>query len=178
MEHWRLTVPPPLAIPTESSDWGRALISSTRDEALGQGTLTVSPLHMALVVATVANGGTMPDPRLAERIQDEEGHWRDAVAAGDASEPSADDLLSGAHAQQVLSAWRRCSADEGDGGVVGGLGGVAVAGEGAPHAWFLGVTPQDSPRYAAAVLVEHAREPARAVEVGCRLLGAALMDAD
>ncbi len=189
MERWRLTVPPPFAIPTESSDWSGAVISSTRAEALGQGALTVSPLQMALVAATVANGGTMPDPLLAERVQTGEGDRQDAGAAdwsavvptaqsADAPEPSANRVLSRAHARQVLSAWRRWNADEGGRGAVWGHWGVAVAGEGAPHAWFLGATRGDSPRYAAAVLVEHAQEPERAVVIGRELLEAAVAEAE
>jgi cell division protein FtsI/penicillin-binding protein 2 len=50
-----------------------------------------------------------------------------------------------------------------------------VAGEGQPHAWFLGIAPsQSQPRVAAAVLVEHAADAGRAVDVGVRLLQAAV----
>jgi peptidoglycan glycosyltransferase len=175
VDRWRLTVPPPLVIPTESSDWSRGVLSSPRDEAIGQGGLTVSPLHMALVAATVATDGTMPDPQLALRLQDADGGWRQPAADRG---PHA--VLSPAEARRLLSAWRRwddgASADQG--GVLGHWG-VALAGEGAPHAWFLGAAPAgDDPRFALAVLVEHADEPRCAVVIGRQLLQAALEDAD
>ncbi|MDP9374034.1 MAG: penicillin-binding transpeptidase domain-containing protein, partial [Chloroflexota bacterium] len=43
------------------------------DTAFGQGELQVSPLHMALVAATVANGGKMPQPYLVGKILSPEG---------------------------------------------------------------------------------------------------------
>ncbi|MGD2178673.1 MAG: FtsW/RodA/SpoVE family cell cycle protein, partial [Anaerolineae bacterium] len=64
VQRWTLTVPPSLPIPTEAADWGREAISSTEAEAIGQGTLTVSPLGMALVAATLGNDGRMPAPQL------------------------------------------------------------------------------------------------------------------
>jgi peptidoglycan glycosyltransferase len=176
VDRWRLTIPPPLAIPTESADWTPEEISSAKDEAIGQGTLTVSPLHMALVAATVANGGTMPDPQLAPRTRDGARGWQGVPMGGDSQS-----ILSPTEARRLLSAWRRW--DESGlasvgGGVVGHWG-VAVAGEGAPHAWFLGVAPSGGdPGYALAVLVEHAEEPKRAVAIGTRLLEAALEEAE
>jgi len=174
VQRWRLTVPPPLVIPTEASDWSPEMISSVREEALGQGALTVSPLQMALIATTLANGGEMSEPQLILRVEEIDGGWREAEVEG---EPRP--ILAQAQAERLLSVWRRWdggrSADQGS---VLGHWGIAVAGEGAPHAWFLGVTPEGSPQYAAAVLVEHAREPERAVEIGCGLLEAALVNPD
>jgi peptidoglycan glycosyltransferase len=170
---WRLTVPPPLAIPTESSDWSRSDLSSrssVEEEAVGQGALTVTPLQMARVAATLANGGEMPDPRLALRVQGGDGGWRSAAAEGG---DEVERILSAADAQRLLAAWRRWDAS-GHGDILG-HGGVAVAGEGAPHAWFLGVAPGGAaPRYAVAVLVEHTEERGRATVIGRELLEAAL----
>ena len=166
VDRWRLTVPPPLEIPTEASDWTREAISSVEDEAVGQGALTVSPLQMALVAATMGSGGVMPAPQLALRVQGPEGRWQGTDPVG---APHA--VISRADAQELLSAWR------GWGESVLGHAGTAVAGEGAPHAWFLGVTAAGGPRrYAAAVLLEHAGEPERAAAVGRDLLEAALAD--
>ncbi len=212
VRRWRLTTSPPLAIPTEATDWSPQLISSAREEAVGQGALTVSPLQMALVAATVATDGTMPDPQLVLRyalnnsgrkterqhlvgfyavkmtalpkilrrnvlrFKDSEGRWQGVPAAGGSHL-----ILSRAEAQRLLSAWRRWGENRspsGEGGVLGHWG-VALAGEGAPHAWFLGAAPAgDDPRFVLAVLVEHAEEPRRAVTIGCGLLEAALADAE
>ncbi len=47
-------------IPTSSS--------AAINEAVGQGDVAISPLHMATVVAGIANGGTVYQPRLVQRI--------------------------------------------------------------------------------------------------------------
>jgi cell division protein FtsW (lipid II flippase) len=170
---WQLAVPPPLAIPTESSDWSRSALSSpssVEEEAVGQGALTVTPLQMARVAATLANGGEMPDLQLALRVQGSDGGWQ-PVAADEAN--GAEQVLSAAHARRLLATWRRWDAS-GHGEILG-HGGAAVAGEGSPHAWFLGVAPaRGEPRYAVAVLVEHAEEAGRATVIGRELLEAAL----
>ena len=168
---WQLTVPPPLVIPTESSDWSRSALSSVEDEAIGQGALTVTPLQMARVAATVANGGEMLDLQLALRVQASDGGWQPADAADEAN--GGERILSAAAARRLLATWRRWDTS-GYGDIVG-HGGMAVAGEGAPHVWFLGVAPAGGePRYAVAVLVEQAEEPGRATVIGRELLEAAL----
>ncbi len=167
VKHWALTTPPPLEIPTEAVAWDADTLSTTtglRNEAIGQGNLTASPLQMALVVGTLANEGRMPAPRLVLRVQDAEGEWQEYASLG---EPRA--VLSPDDAHELLAAWRRYGDD------IAGHWGVAVAGEGQPpHAWFLGVAPADAPRYGVAVLLEHPADPRRALEVGSALLEATL----
>jgi peptidoglycan glycosyltransferase len=160
IQRWGLTTPPTLPIPTEAADWSREAMSSLQDEAIGQGALTVSPLHMALVAATVANDGRMPAPRLTPRQESASGEARAVLAPGDA--------------RQLLAAWSRCDGDPSTTGGTWGHWGAALAGEGGPHAWFLGIAPsRDQPEFAAAVLIEHAADPERVVDVGAALLQAA-----
>lgn len=168
VERWSLaTTPPPLEIPTEAADWPTAEILPTtttlRAEAIGQGDLTVSPLQMALAAATLANGGTMVAPRLALRLEDAEGNWRESPSVG---EPRA--IITPDIARRLLAVWQR------HGDSVAAHWGLAVAGEGRPpHAWFLGVAPADAPRYATAILLEHPAEPEEIVDIGAALLQAA-----
>lgn len=175
VEQWRLSVRPDLEIPAEAADWSPEAISSTQDDAVGQGALTASPLQMALVAAALGNEGAMPDPHLVTRMRDPEGGWREVAAGGEAHS-----ILSAADAESLLWAWQRYGGGSGsaEGGALGHWG-VAVAGEGAPHAWFLGVAPAgEDPRYAVAVLVERAPEPDSAAIIGRGLLEAALREAD
>jgi cell division protein FtsW (lipid II flippase)/cell division protein FtsI/penicillin-binding protein 2 len=131
-------------------------------EAIGQGSLTVSPLRMALVAATLANDGVMPVPRQVLGVQGPDGTWQAPEVSGRPRE-----VLPADGARALLSAWEPFSAD-----VVGHLG-TAVAGENRPpHAWFLGVAPAGAPRYAVAVLLEHAPDPEDAARVGVLLLHA------
>lgn len=174
VERWHLSVPPQLVISTDAGDWSREMISSSALEAIGQGELAVSPLRMALVAATVANGGTTPSPRLVSRIRDSRGVWRERGVTEDQYS-----VLSSTQAEELLSAWQRCplGASVSDLGGVLGHWGAAVSGEGEPHAWFLGVAPAGAaPRYAVSVLVEHAADPERAAAIGVEVLEASLRD--
>ncbi len=163
VERWALTTPPTLEIPAEAPDWNAETLSTTRalrTEAVGQGELTVSPLQMALVAATLANDGTTPAPRLVLRVEDAKGGWQEHLSVG---EPRA--VLPPARASALLAAWQRYESD------VAAHWGIAVAGEGQPpHAWFLGIFPADTPRYAVAVLLEHPPDPHRVIELGSALL--------
>jgi len=165
VERWGLTAPPSLEIPTEATDWSTETLSTPAalwSEAIGQGKLTVSPLQMALVAGTLANEGKMPAARLVLRIQDTERGWREHPGAG---EPRA--VLAPDAARALLAAWHRYE------GHIAAHWGGAVAGEGQPpHAWFLGVAPVSTPRYAVAVLLEHPPDPRQAVEIGNALLKA------
>ncbi|HET91805.1 MAG TPA: hypothetical protein ENN99_13870 [Chloroflexi bacterium] len=166
MERWALTTPPPLEIPTEAVAWDGSALSTRvtlREEAIGQGDLLVSPLHMALVAGTLANAGAMPAPRLVLRIRDAAQGWQEYPASGSRL------VLPPDIARDVLDAWPTWATD------VKGHHGVAIAGRGQrPHAWFLGVAPARFPRYAVAVLIEQAADPQSAVEIGTTLLQAAL----
>ncbi len=144
-------------------------------EAIGQGTLTVTPLQMALVAATVANDGDMPVPQLVMAVQDRHYRWQQVESE------NAHPVLPADIARTVLSAWRSWSADVGTSadGTVFGHWGTAVAGEGRPHSWFIGVSPPTGGnRYVVAVLVEHASEPQHAVSIGCQLLASDVLTAD
>jgi len=165
IERWGLTIPPSPGIPAEAADWEAETITTTaalRSEAIGQGRLTVSPLHMALVAGTLANEGRMPVPQLARRVEDAEGGWRELLSAEEGRA-----VLSPDSAGILLANWPRC------GGNVVGLWGAAVASEDRPpHAWFIGATlpAAGETSYAIAVLVEHAASPEAAVDIGAALM--------
>jgi peptidoglycan glycosyltransferase len=162
IQRWALTVPPALEIPTESADWSADRLTTTaalRDEAVGQGQLTVTPLHMALVAATLANHGALPAPRLVLQLQTAQGGWR-ALEAPDTVQAA----IPPEAARALLATWRPFGA-----AALGHLS-SAVAGEDQPLAWFLGVAPAGAPRYAVAVLLEHSANFGQAAEVGSALL--------
>lgn len=123
----------------------------------GQGQLAVTPLQMALVAATVANGGVEPAPYLVSQIRDPGGSViadRRPDARGEVMRPETAALM-----RQFMEA----AVDEGFGREAGLLGldvagksGTAETGSSAAaHAWFIGFAPAASPRVAVAVIVEN-----------------------
>jgi len=166
VERWSLTTPPPMEIPTEAGPQvgESSTTKALKQEAIGQGELIMSPLQAALMAATLANEGTMPTPQLV----------LSAGAVDHEQAPSTDEalaILTAAQAHELRAAWQRQ-----DGDVIGHWG-IAVAGEGEPHAWFIGMAPASDAglqtRYAIAILIEHAADPRRAPAIGVALLRAA-----
>lgn len=159
----RLGVGRPLDLPIEVSTgqllergvWSDLLAGRT---AMGQGEVLVTPLEMALATATIANNGLRPVPRLVLAVGDAGRTGTDPSPA----EPQR--VLSERTAQQVrevlVTAYLigRQDVSLSATGVVGWAGTAESGRPGAPpHAWFIGYAPAESPRYAVAVIVEHAQ---------------------
>lgn len=146
----------------------------TRHLAIGQSTLAVTPIQIARMTATVANGGHLVTPRIARSLH----LVTDDSAAAEATPgsgrtflpPPAAQPLPGLPSPEVLQ-WVRKGmeavvADSHGTGyktvrlpevTIAGKTGTAEAGGGRPdHAWFAGYVPADQPRYAFVVVLEHA----------------------
>jgi peptidoglycan glycosyltransferase len=123
-------------------------VSDPRLAAIGQETLTVTPLHMALVMAALGNEGRMPSPVLVFKEQAIDGTWRTLeVSTADPAVSVTDPAIAAR-----LRALLRPSVDE----RVVGYSALALAGaDRAPHAWYLALAPAQAPRYAVVVLLEH-----------------------
>jgi penicillin-binding protein A len=132
----------------------------------GQADLLVTPMRMALVAATIADGGSMPHPTL--------------VRSGGESPPLANPIDA-----QVAGQVRdlMIGVVAGGTGTAAALPGVTVAGKtgtatnpaGRSHAWFVAFAPAESPRVAVAIVVENAGYGgAVAAPIARRVLAAAL----
>jgi peptidoglycan glycosyltransferase len=112
----------------------------------------VTPLEMALAMATIANDGLQPAPHLVLTVgdtpQDPPSGARRVISAQTAQEIRA--IL----AQAFAAGSQGTSLPATD---LAGQAGSAESGlPGAPpHAWFIGYAPAAQPRYAIAVIVEH-----------------------
>jgi len=124
--------------------------------AFGQSTLLVTPLQMAMVASTVANGGLVPRPYLVQRIVGPDGSTIRAaqpVTLGRAIKPqTAADLTA-----------MMVSVVQGGTGTAAQIPGIQVAGKtgtaetGVSHvytAWFVCFAPADNPQVAVAVVLE------------------------
>ncbi len=144
--------------------------------AYGQGEVLATPLQMALVAATVANGGVLMEPRLVTALVDRDG-GRTALgprSMGRILDTSANAVLVEAMTRAVEGAYGRLFTD---GAQVPGIptagksGTAQLGGRGEPHSWFIGFAPADAPTVAIAVVVENGgRGGERAAPLAGRML--------
>lgn len=127
---------------------------------IGQGGLGVTPLQMAMVAATVANGGKLMRPHLTDRIVDPDGRTvqriRPKVQSTVMSAAAARDL--GRMMQQVVKDPEGTgNAAQINGTPVAGKTGTAdvgTTGSNLTQPWFIAFAPADNPRVAVAVTIE------------------------
>ncbi len=156
-------------------DFARLPDGELAQTAIGQGTLAVTPLHMAALAAAVANDGVMMRPYLVSALQEEGGSRRLAA-------PAPWGKIASAGQAKAVGKMMALAVREGTAGGAA-LRGVTVAGKtgtaenaaGQPHAWFIGFAPLEKPSVAIAVLVENGGGGgAVAAPIAARLLQAAL----
>ena len=113
--------------------------------SIGQGTLLVNPMHIALLSAAVANEGVIPEPRLTP-----------------SSRPGSIGRLCTPESAETLK-WMMYKVVQGGTGrgirmkdlaVAGKTGTAQTGGDRPSHSWFTGFTPVSEPKWAFCVLVE------------------------
>jgi peptidoglycan glycosyltransferase len=124
----------------------------------GQAKTLVTPLQMALVAATVANGGTLMKPHLVIATTGRDGTRTIApeqlgVVIGNAE---ADAITAAMRRAVESTVGRQFTSGAKVAGIptAGKSGTAELGGSGAPHSWFIGFAPANNPRVAIAVLVE------------------------
>lgn len=129
--------------------------------AIGQSPVTASPLEMALVAASVANGGRVPTPHVAAEIRDAQGATVRRI------EPDAWKTAMRPETATTINGFMVSVVESGT-GTKARIPGVRVAGKTGtaqqecaagvnpcpPHAWFIGFAPAERPRYAIAVFIQ------------------------
>ena len=140
--------------------------------AFGQGETFVTPLQMAMVAGTVANGGELMRPRLVIAMTGKGG-------TRTFGPESIRRVIDPADAAAITTAM--VAAVEGELGrqfttgakipgitTAGKSGTAELGGTGEPHSWFIGFAPAEAPRIAIAVIVEQA---GRGAEVAAPIAG-------
>jgi penicillin-binding protein 2 len=157
-----------MAIHSPREKWSQAY---TANVSIGQGYDLVTPLQLAMVYSTVANGGVSYYPRLVDKVANQDGSpvlGPDRKPVGPAARRVRADLRYDFTAQQIELArrglWKVVNEDGGTGGrarlksvVVAGKTGTAQAMTGGKKdtiAWFACFAPYDQPRYTVAVMVQ------------------------
>ena len=143
----------------------------------GQAETVVTPLQMALVASTIANGGVLMKPHLVQAFTGRAGTvsvdpevWRQVLPADLALEVAAamKQAVEGRLGRQFTTGARV------PGMVVAGKSGTAeLGGTGEPNSWFIGFAPAENPQIVIAVVVEQGgRGAERAAPIGGKLLKA------
>ncbi len=123
----------------------------------GQGEVLVSPFHMALITAGIANKGVIMKPHIVKKVLDEEQN-----ALYEAKTESWLNSLTEEEAQKVTSAM--ITAVNNGTAAPGAIQGIQVAaktgsaepgGKVTTHAWYIAFAPAENPQIAVAVFVEN-----------------------
>jgi len=144
----------------------------TANMSIGQGYLEASPLQMASLISTIANGGTTYRPLLVKKIMDRQGKVIEAfepkVIGKLEISPETLSIINKGLREAVLSG--TCQALKFKGLSVCGKTGTAQNPHGEDHAWFICYAPEEAPRIALAVLVEHGGHGASAAAPLARMV--------
>jgi peptidoglycan glycosyltransferase len=160
---WHLTETTAIGIQSSAPITAMIPLTTTaalREFAAGQGPLTVTPLQMASVAATLAARGQFHPPRLISATQTTAGIWQSFDV-----EPSRR-IVPVAAVEPVVAAMRR----DGD---VAWHAGIGLSGA-EKRLWFLGFAPAARPEFAVALLLERGEDGAGSnqdvVQLGVELL--------
>ncbi|MBV8485941.1 MAG: penicillin-binding protein 2, partial [Verrucomicrobia bacterium] len=149
---------------TKNEKWSQGQTANT---SIGQGYVLASPLQMAMIAATVANGGTVYRPSLIYKVQEADGTMirKPEKIRGDLRK---DNNLSKEDIELVRRGMWRVVNDPGGTGARAKIPGIVVAGKTGTaqfwrdgqkdnHTWFVAFAPYDNPKIALAVLVQGAK---------------------
>ena len=126
--------------------------------AIGQGDTLVTPLHMAMITAAIANGGIMMKPMLIQSIETSEGVMTEE------RKPSISSQLMTVDEAEILSGMMRRVVTEGTAidlswnsyTVAGKTGSAEYESEerSGTHSWFVGYSNVEDPDIAVAIIAE------------------------
>ena len=155
---------------------------SMMQTAIGQGEIQMTPMHLTMLTAAIANEGVLMKPYLIDRIENAER----GVVKKEKSEPYGE-LMSQMEAE-VLSKYMTAVVENGTGTKLSGLSYTAAGKTGSAefssqkeesHAWFTGFAPAENPQIVVTVIIEGAGSGGDyAVPMARRVFDAYLKDAE
>ena len=142
-------------------------VGDTYNSSVGQGGLLASPLQMAVATAVVANGGTLYQPYLVNKITDENGKvvlsTKPKVVRKDIASLDVLNQVRDGMRDVVASGTACCKIEQEVPVKVAGKTGTAETDPGKrdPHAWFTSFAPFENPRVVTVILIEESGEGAQ-----------------
>lgn len=135
----------------------RWYIGDDYNAAIGQGYILVTPLQIAGAVSVIANGGTLYQPQLVDKVVNSNRELKSEVKSKILRNYFVDDknleAVSKGMRETILSGSAR-SLGELPIKVAGKTGTAQFGSDGRTHAWFSGFGPYEDPEIALAILVE------------------------
>lgn len=145
-------------------DGSRWMPGDTGNLSIGHGELLVTPLQMAVLIAAVANGGTLLAPRLIERIEPQEKLEDSEIIPAPSRQVRGTvklraetlDLVRQAMLDDTVNPEGTGKLARVDGLQIAGKTGTAklTGGDTEQITWFVSYAPFENPRYAVIVVVE------------------------
>ncbi len=127
--------------------------------AIGQYDVAASPLQMALVAATIANGGQGKKPYLVDEVRSPDLSVLDKTSGEDMPERAMSSSSASALTQMMVEVVKNgtgSTAQIPGVDVAGKTGTAQSAADRNPYAWFVSFAPADNPKVAVAVIVQDA----------------------
>jgi len=123
---------------------------------IGQGQTQITPLHNALIVSAIANGGVMMKPYVVDSIESQSGEIVKKYL------PEMYKTVMTPEEAEILTTFMNATVESGTAAAlknsrysVAGKTGSAEYMEGKPaHAWFVGFAPAEKPEIAVSIIVE------------------------
>ena len=123
---------------------------------IGQGQTQITPLHNALIVSAIANGGVMMKPYVVDSIESQSGEIVKKYL------PEMYKTVMTPEEAEILTTFMNATVESGTATAlknsrysVAGKTGSAEYMEGKPaHAWFVGFAPAEKPEIAVSIIVE------------------------
>jgi peptidoglycan glycosyltransferase len=144
----------------------------------GQSEVQMVPLHMAMVAATVANGGQMMEPYAVQATYDQAGRVLDRTSPEVWKTPLSPQNAEIERQMMIAVAERGtascCIALEGGIPVAAKTGTAELGVESNPdlsHAWIVAFAPADNPQYAVSVVLTNVQSTPDIAATGGRLAG-------
>lgn len=136
---------------------GLSGIKEEMQTAIGQGNTLISPLHNAMITATVANGGVMMKPYVVDRIENANGgrikKYKPQVISNPMSPTEA--AYIGIMMRKVVTDGTGKKLKDLEVKAAGKTGSADHGSKEPAHAWFVGYAPFEDPKLVVSVIVEN-----------------------
>jgi len=153
----------PFDIPLTASrfDYGKMSQADQAAVGMGQGKILVTPLHMAMIAAGIANKGTVMQPTLVKRVVSPDGQVLQNTKARELFRLTTPEIAAqvGEMMTEVVNSGTGRSARISGIQVAGKTGTaeneLSIQGGDREHAWFISFAPAEDPQIAVAVILEY-----------------------